>query len=130
MNRFERDRILGSVEEMFRLPSFEAMWDICHTKYGQLCFSDRISDEERIAEYKWITQQFRKYVFSHQTPINKAFENGGVEGVLSQIEELMQSASEYGTDRKTLAYTFIRDNWLANLHQLFSYLAETEEEEE
>ena len=54
---------------LFRMQDFNTMFMLIDQQYRQLGFRDPLTDSERIAEYKYITQQLRKYIAGRQDPI-------------------------------------------------------------
>ncbi len=115
-----------SLELLFRARDFEGMWGEINSMYQYLGFSDKLSDEERIAEYQWINKQLRKYMFSKEDAI-LGKESNALR--LQVVENLIGSGKEYGNDRKTLVYNFMRDHWLYEVYNVLSVLAASEEEE-
>lgn len=102
-----------SIAKMFELPTFLNIWPTIQKTYNMLGFKDEISDERMISEYKYIVEQFRKYVSSHEKQVLKC-EN--IEAMLTVVEKMIKSAPEVDLDRKVLVYYQIRDTWLWNLY--------------
>lgn len=102
-----------SIAKMFELPTFLNIWPTIQKTYNMLGFKDNISDEKMISEYKYIVEQFRKYVSSHEKQVLKC-EN--IEAMLTVVEKMIKSAPEVDLDRKVLVYYQIRDTWLWNLY--------------
>ena len=116
-----------SLELLFRAKDFESMWGEINSMYQYLGFQDKLTDEERIAEYQWINKQLRKYMFSKQDTILSKENNAAR---LAAVEGLISSATEYGNDRKVLVYNFLRDHWLYEVYNVLQVLATSEEEVE
>ena len=102
-----------SIAKMFELPTFLNIWPTIQKTYNMLGFKDDISDEKMISEYKYIVEQFRKYVSSHEKQVLKC-EN--IEAMLTVVEKMIKSAPEVDLDRKVLVYYQIRNTWLWNLY--------------
>ena len=85
------------------------MWFNVKQWYEALGFTDPLSDQQRIDEFKWIVQQLRKYMFSKQDVI-VGHEN--LEGMVAEVDNLLSKAEEYGDERKKIVYNFMRDHWL------------------
>lgn len=102
-----------NIAKMFELPTFLNIWPTIQKTYNMLGFKDDISDERMISEYKYIVEQFRKYVSSHEKQVLKC-EN--IEAMLTVVEKMIKSAPEVDLDRKVLVYYQIRDTWLWNLY--------------
>ena len=117
---------------MFRARDFESMWFVCKASYENLGFKDA-TDQQKIDEYKWIVQQLRKYMFSKQDEILGCVD---LDDMIKHVEDLIAKASEYGDERKEIAYNFMRDHWLFELRnhlvQLWqdSMISEFDEEDE
>ena len=102
-----------NIAKMFELPTVLNIWPTIQKTYNMLGFKDDISDERMISEYKYIVEQFRKYVSSHEKQVLKC-EN--IEAMLTVVEKMIKSAPEVDLDRKVLVYYQIRDTWLWNLY--------------
>lgn len=127
--------IRNSVLLMFRANDFEAMWYVLKDQYDNLGFSDQMSDQQRVDEYKWIVQQLRKYMFSKQDDILGC---DSVDEMVARVDDLIGRAEEYGDDRKHVVYNFVRDHWLYELRNhlsnmlidMFSIEADKEDDDE
>lgn len=104
---------------MFRAKDFHGMWFIIKQNYEELGFSDPMTDQQKIDEYKWIVQQLRKYMFSKQDEI-MACES--IEDMIDFVDMLIGKADEYAEERKKIVYNFIRDGWLYELRNYLSML--------
>ena len=102
-----------SIAKMFELPTFLNIWPTIQKTYDMMGFKDTLTDEKMISEYKYVVEQFRKYVSSHEKQILKC-EN--IESMLAVVEKMIKSAPEVDLDRKVLVYYQIRDTWLWNLY--------------
>ena len=116
------------IDEMFHMADFRTMFDICNNLYSQLGFQDKLTDKERISEYKYITQQFRKYISNRYEPILACGSN--LDSMISTVESWISDAPEYGDDRKSIVYNFIRDGWLISVFNGLKYLVDTSNSEE
>ena len=97
----------------FKTPDQIGFWPLLMKKYSELGFTDPITDAQRIEEFNYIIEQTRKYVFREQKPI-MAYEHDPVK-MLAFVDELIEKAKEKGSDRKTLVYHALRDDWLLHL---------------
>ena len=104
---------------MFRAKDFHGMWFIIKQNYEELGFSDPMTDQQKIDEYKWIVQQLRKYMFSKQDEIMAC---GSIEDMIDFVDMLIGKADEYAEERKKIVYNFIRDGWLYELRNYLSML--------
>ena len=105
--------VRDSISRLFELPTVLNMWPTIQKTYTMLGFKDVLTDEKMISEYKYIVEQFRKYVSSHEKQILKC-EN--IEAMLIAVEKMIKKAPEVDLDRKVLVYYQIRDSWLWNLY--------------
>lgn len=114
-------------EGLFRSPDFENVWMECKNMYETLGFRDNISDEEMIAEYKYIAQQLRKYIFTKQGEILR---HSMYDEMLQEVDNLIGKAPEYEVTRAGIVYNFIRDHWLYDIRNVFVNLMNAEEGED
>lgn len=128
------DKLKQRVELMFQARDFESMWFAISDEYRDLGFNGPMSDQDKIDEYTWITQQLRKYMFSKQDEILGC---DSLEDMIAMIDAFIGKASEYGDDRKKVVYNFMRDHWLyeirnhlVNLIMEINLQNESDDEEE
>lgn len=114
-------------QAFFQDEAFEQTWIEMKQEYETLGFRDKLTDEELIAEFKYIAQQLRKYKFSKQDQI---LNHDSVEEMVAEIAELIGRAPEYGNSRKEIVYNFMRDHWLVNMHNTLYRAAMTNDEED
>lgn len=110
------------VESLFHMASFQDMYAAIHRVYSDLDLGEGLADEERIREYKYVTEQFRKYLASHQDQV--LAHGSDFDGMLQEMRRLMAQASEYRTTRKELVYAFLRDKWIAEATNAIAWIAE------
>jgi hypothetical protein len=115
------------VEGSFALTDFRSMFDIINNVYESLKFRDNITDSERISEYKYITQQLRKYISGRYDTIAAC--GSDLNMMLSTVERWLSDAPEYGDDRKNLVYNFLRDQWLIETYNNIKWLMDKRAEE-
>jgi len=117
------------LEASFQTPSFTDWWPEIHRQYQEFGFTDDISDATRIDEYKYVSEQLRKYIFSKQDQILSYKDD--LVGMLAEVEGLMGKAKEHAPGRKGLVYVAMRDAWLRALYtNIMMMINELEEEEE
>ena len=113
---------------MFRARDFEGMWFIIKNQYDELGFTDPMTDQQKIDEYKWIVQQLRKFMFTKQDDVLSC---DSLESMVACVEKMIGNAEEYGDERKKVVYNFMRDHWLYELKDhLTMLLYELQEEVE
>lgn len=115
------------VEGSFALTDFRSMFDIINNVYESLKFHDNITDSERISEYKYITQQLRKYISGRYDTIAAC--GSDLNMMLATVERWLADAPEYGDDRKNLVYNFLRDQWLIETYNNIKWLMDKRAEE-
>lgn len=115
------------VEGSFALTDFRSMFDIINNVYESLKFRDNITDSERISEYKYITQQLRKYISGRYDTIAAC--GSDLNMMLATVERWLADAPEYGDDRKNLVYNFLRDQWLIETYNNIKWLMDKRAEE-
>lgn len=107
------------VSRMFELPTVLNMWPTIQKTYAMLGFKDVLSDEKMISEYKYIVEQYRKYVSSHEKQVLKC---ESISAMAEAVEKMIKNAPEVDLDRKVLVYYQIRDSWLWNLYNYIKRL--------
>jgi hypothetical protein len=122
------DEFYEALDDMFKVYDINAWWPDYLREYEMLGFTDPISDDERIAEFNYILQEYRKYIFSHEALITEYAYN--LPRMLVVVEDLIAKAPEFSNERKKIVYNRKRDNWLLNLKQLIvEELGDTDGEE-
>jgi len=117
---------------MFRARDFESMWYLLSEQYTRLGFTDPLTDQQKIDEYKWIVQQLRKYMFSKQDAILSC---NSIGEMIDAVDAMIGNSAEYGEERKKVVYNFMRDHWLLEVRNYLSnmfidIMMEDEETEE
>lgn len=102
----------NNLEIAFVPRDFQSMWFALNAKYEALAFKDDISDSIRIQEYKYIVQQFRKFISGQHDVFMGCV---SADEMLQLIDNILTNATEYGKERKEIAYNFVRDDWLYEL---------------
>lgn len=116
------------LERAFRMAGFSQMYNVIHTEYKMRELGTDITDDVRIGEYKWICQQLRKFMSSKY---DQVMDHGAdLDGMKREIEYILSNLNEYGEGRKGLVYSFLRDQWLAELWNAVDSLTEPEEEDD
>lgn len=108
------DSAIEEIESRFELPSFISLWYPIQTRYKVMGFNDPMADEEMIEEYKYVKEQYCKYISSHQKGILDKRQD--LDKMLKYVEGLISKADDVSTDRKTLVYYTMRDDWLVDLY--------------
>lgn len=114
---------------LFTADDFEQIWLELDQLHENLKLDEFWDSEEKIGEYKYVTQQLRKYMASKR---NEVLEKNTLQDMVSYVEDLITKQREYGDTRQDILYNFMRDHWLVQLYNILSQMAaadETAEEE-
>lgn len=101
------------VQDEFVIPTFVDFWPTINNTYKSMDFKDNIDDNTRIQEYKYVYEQYLKYIFKNQDVILNREKN--YKKMLLEAEELRKRTSDSATERKKLVYQYLRNLWLDNL---------------
>jgi len=119
------------MDEAFKVPSFIVLWPAIHRHYGELGFTDPITDAERIEEYTWIVQQLRKFISTKSGPISeKAEKPVEMLAVLQKIKTAADGKDTAVYDRKHLVFQLMRDDWIATFVTNLSLKIEEDREKQ
>ena len=112
------------IRSWFHLPGFYDMWYSIQERYENMGFQDDIPDDVRIKEYKWITQQLRKYISRQE---NIVLGHDSIDDMIEEVKELIGKAPEYGSSRQEIVYNIMRDSWLIEIYRGLQILQSEEE---
>ena len=115
----EDSEAISSIKDLFQTPSLLGLWPICKAKYAELGFTDELTDRDKIDEYTYIYEQYKKFVFSHQAPVLKHTNN--LYAMSKYVERLIGKSAEKADTRKKLVYFALRDDWLTVLWQTIQW---------
>lgn len=105
-----------------------ASWENMCSTYEALKFTDPLSDEERIGEFKWVVQYMNSFLTKIRTKLLTCRDAD------SMIEVLQGSFTPMGkmelNDRKALAYQKLRQQWIMTSIMKLRTMAEEAEETE
>jgi hypothetical protein len=122
----EDSEAIKSIKDLFKTPSLLGLWPLCKAKYEELGFTDELSDRDKIDEYTYIYEQYKKFVFSHQVPVLK--HSRSLYSMNEYVEELIAKTAEKADTRKKLVYFALRDDWLTVLWQTIQWFITREEQ--
>ena len=105
---------IPDIEQFFNIKDFASFWIDAMSVYSGFGFTDKLTDDERIAEVTYIHEQFKKYVGSHMDQILK--HKDSPENMKKVIEDLISKAPQKPKTRRELMYMSIRDQWLLSLY--------------
>jgi hypothetical protein len=116
------------VEEETRHIDVVASWESLCDTYDALRFSDRLSDAERLDEYKWIVQQMNSFLSKVRTKLLSCKD-------LEAMEQLLTATftpagkMELGT-RRALVYQKLRQQWIRTRLAMLAQMREVKELED
>lgn len=121
------------IKSRFLMPTLLDNWQAIKGWYDYLGFTDSISDEDRISEYKYVNEQVRKYVFSHEKELMKLQYN--LKALAEKLENYLEKADEVPANdtasvhlRAQFVYRAMRNAWLIDFHRIVMTMIETEED--
>lgn len=104
------DELLSDTFTPRELTSF---WGVIMDVYKAFDFRDKMSDDDLIAEFKWVNEQVNKFIGTKKDYIYSC--KYDLYNMSNRIKEIKNSASEQLKDRKHVVYTYIRNQWISNL---------------
>lgn len=119
------------VEEPFNVPDLAELWPEilqCHRNMGfQIPLTDKekggvLTDNEMIREFQWIYGQYRKYIGTKKNQFLSL--RGNLREMLDAIKASLEKESETPTDRTTLVYQAMRNDWLNNTWNHIAWIVE------
>lgn len=111
-----RQDIMASIEAMFFTPNYCDLYMHVNQVRELLGFDKTLIDIV-VEENKWVIEQFRKYVGSHQVPVMKHQE---LPIMLEEVDSMIAKADETNKAPRELLYMYLRDEWLSQLHAVIS----------
>lgn len=111
-----RQDIMASIEAMFFTPNYCDLYMHVNQVRELLGFDKTLIDIV-VEENKWVIEQFRKYVGSHQVPVMKHQE---LPIMLEEVDNMIAKADETNKAPRELLYMYLRDEWLSQLHAVIS----------
>jgi len=117
---YDTNNINSTIKELeeeitnhFILLNFEDFWHDIDTWYKNYGFTDELRDSDKIAEYKWINDQFTKYVFKHQDQLLSSSRN--YKAMLDKALEQRAAKGKAIKERKDIVYYKLKNIWLEDL---------------
>lgn len=122
------DQVNEALDDAFTCFDTLDSWQLFNSKYQQLSFNDPIDDATRIAEYKYIGEQLRKYINRRESVLRK---DSDPYRIRDQLFDYLKTAKTELTDRKSVVYCSIRNDWLRQLSaQMMMIIEEMERQDE
>ena len=98
------------IDEETRHIDLVASWESLCDTYDALRFTDRLSDADRLEEYKWIVQQMNSFLTKTRSKLLTC------KDMEAMIEFLSKSFTPMGkvdlSNRKALVYQKLRQQWV------------------
>lgn len=102
-----------------------ASWEnLCDT-YDALRFTDQLSDDERLEEYKWIVQQMNAFLTKVRAKLLSCKDEDAMMDALASIQPPTSLSS-----RKALVYQKLRQQWVRTTVSRLQMMMPTEDMEE
>lgn len=105
-----------------------ASWESLYDTYESMKFTDVLSDEERLDEFKWIVQQMNSFLTKMRS---KLLTCKDMEAMVSLLRKtyIPNGKVELGT-RKALVYQKLRQQWIRTKILALETAMEEQEEEQ
>lgn len=116
------------MEQCYDKPSYQDMWSIILAYYSDLGFTDVISDKDRIEEFSYITQQYRKFVSVNADKLRKC--GNDKDAYIATLEDILNKLDEFSDTRKGIVYNFLRNAWIVSTYNVAITYENTEGWEE
>ena len=113
------ERALGV---MFQTPPFYDYYPTIAQKYKWFGFTDELTDEQRLAEFAEIYQQFRKFVGSKQAAVMGRSE--ALESLLVYLQDQVERCDLYPRSRVEMVRNSLKVDWLKGCINQVSALIE------
>lgn len=98
------------VDEETRHVDVVASWESLCDTYDALRFSDRLSDAERLEEFKWIVQQMNSFLTKVRTRLLTCKDADAMLEMLGSC--LTPSGKVELSERKALVYQKLKQQWI------------------
>lgn len=128
MDEETRSVLKDSIESCFMTPGFTDMWPRIKRLYADMGFTDRLSDQETISEYKFVYEQLRKYIGSHYEQVMRHMTDWN--GMFDEVKALAEKAPEPAQERRSIVYACLRNEWLMGLLSQIAMNIEIEKDED
>lgn len=106
----------------FTTPPFYEFYSSIARKYREFEFTDHLSDEERLAEFASVYQQFRKFVGSRQSAVLGMQDH--LESLVAYVDDQRSKADTYPRTRVEMVYNSLKVDWLVSLRNVATSLIE------
>lgn len=118
------DWVMRETEHIDVVASWESLCDT----YNALQFSDRLSDAERLDEYKWIVQQMNSFLTKIRTKLLTCKDARAMRDLLRAT--YVPAGKVDLSARRALVYQKLRQRWITSSLMAMEYMLETEEGKE
>lgn len=126
----EAELLHGWVDRETRPLDLIASWETLTSVYETLRFADKLTDDQRIGEFKWIIRELNKFLTRQRTRLMSC------QDIPAAMDSLKESFTPTGKvtieTRQAVAYHKLRQQWinasLTDMEQMIQTLIEMEEE--
>lgn len=134
MDREEFDEL---IEEPFNVPDLAMIWEQMLRLHRDMGFAipltdkdkgTKLSDNEMIAEFQWIYSQYKKFIGTKKASLLQL--KGNLPSMLATLKQLIEKSSDTPTDRPTLVYQCMRNQWLQDTWNHVAWILEQQMKEE
>lgn len=122
----EAEELVESFNLLFEPEDLVGMWPAIKSAYETFGFTDKISDRDKIDEYKYINTQLRKYIGSNEAKLKKNV--GNWIAVSKDVQDIVAKIEDKNDDRKSIVYSYLRNSWLTQVYVLVETIVEVMEE--
>ena len=123
----EKDSLHDWVENETRALDVVASWETLCDVYRTMEFNDRISDDRRLEEFKWIIAEMNKHLSRAR---KKLLGCQDPESMRETLAGMFVSQQANLTSRTDLTYHKLRQMWVGNMIAMLDSMMETAKEEE
>ena len=103
-----------------------ASWENMYLTYDTLRFSDRLADDERLEEFKWITHNMNIFLTKMR---NKLLTCQNKDAMVEVLRRCLYPTGKVDlSDRKSLAFQKLRQQWIVSTIAKLNMMSEETEE--
>lgn len=108
-----------------------ASWETLVSMYEQLRFLDELTDRDRMEEFKWIVKEMNKFLTRARNSLGSCVKRRDSDGAMSWlIDQYSTKDATNVTDRKSLVYAKLKQQWLHTTSNSLARITEDQTETE
>lgn len=120
------------VEDPFNVPDLAMLWPDILRIHSEMGFAipltdqtrgTQLSDNDMIKEFQWIYGQYKKYIGTRRNGLLAL--KSDLPKMARSIQDLINKDSETPTDRPTLIYQCLRNEWLVRTWNHIEWMIQT-----